>query len=120
MLANLGPTKHVLILRNHGVAVGESDIPRALFLLWTVRCIALHLSNIQSLDINSFIGLPQVQRACEVQCAAAALPGPNVALDDAVRRKCADTVQMMDTKASVQQLWFSAQVRAMMRKRGFA
>jgi ribulose-5-phosphate 4-epimerase/fuculose-1-phosphate aldolase len=36
MLASLGE-KHILVLRNHGIAVGEMDIPRAFFLLWTVQ-----------------------------------------------------------------------------------
>lgn len=36
MLASLGD-RHVLVPRNHGVAVGEIDIPRTLFLLWTVQ-----------------------------------------------------------------------------------
>ncbi|MFX7752026.1 class II aldolase/adducin family protein, partial [Acinetobacter baumannii] len=36
MLQSLGD-KHILVLRNHGVAVCESDIQRAFFLLWTVQ-----------------------------------------------------------------------------------
>ncbi len=48
MLASLG-NGDVLILRNHGVAVGAADVPRTFMLLWTV------------------------QRACEIQVAAQGL-----------------------------------------------
>ena len=60
MVESLGD-KHVLVLRNHGVAVCERDIPNAFLLLWTV------------------------QRAAEIQCQAGALSGPNVELSDKVR-----------------------------------
>jgi len=36
MLESLG-NKHILVLRNHGIAVGEMDIERTFFLLWTVQ-----------------------------------------------------------------------------------
>jgi len=63
MLNSMGQ-KHVLVLRNHGVAVCEKDIPGTFMLLWSV------------------------QRAAEIQCQAAALRGPDVPLDDAVKEKC--------------------------------
>jgi len=63
MLSSMGQ-KHVLVLRNHGVAVCEKDIPGTFMLLWSV------------------------QRAAEIQCQAAALRGPDVPLDDAIKEKC--------------------------------
>lgn len=36
MLQSMG-THHILVLRNHGIAVGESSIEKAFFLLWTVQ-----------------------------------------------------------------------------------
>ena len=63
MLASLGD-KHVLVLRNHGVAVCERDIPTTFMLLWVV------------------------QRAAEIQCQAGQLPGEDCVLTDAVRQRC--------------------------------
>ena len=88
MLASLG-SKHVLVLRNHGVAVGERDIPRAFFLLWTV------------------------QRAAEIQSAAAALKGPDVPLDDAVKQRCADLTQQLIANDGFARKFFEALVRRM-------
>lgn len=93
MLASLGD-RHVLVLRNHGVAVGERDIPRAFFLLWTV------------------------QRAAEIQCAAAALKGPDVPLDDAVKQRCADLTQQLIAKDGFAGKFFDALVRRMHAKQG--
>ncbi|MBN9889349.1 class II aldolase/adducin family protein [Salipiger abyssi] len=92
MLASLGD-KHVLVLRNHGIAVCEADIPLTFFLLWTV------------------------QRAAEIQCAAAAIPGPNVQLSDEIKRKCAEDAQRLKDNAAFATLLFDAMVRKMKRER---
>lgn len=86
MLASLGD-KHVLVLRNHGVAVGERDIPRAFFLLWTV------------------------QRAAEIQCQAGALGGADVELSDTVRRRCAELTQQLIRDDGFAVKFFDALVR---------
>src|SRR3982751_794451 len=57
--------KRILILRNHGMLVVGSDVFNAFRWMWTL------------------------QRACEVQVRAAALPGPDLPLADAVRQACA-------------------------------
>ncbi|QPM90332.1 class II aldolase/adducin family protein [Pseudooceanicola algae] len=88
MLASLGD-KHVLVLKNHGVAVCEADIPLTFFLLWTV------------------------QRAAEIQCAAAGIPGPNTILPEEVKRKCAADAQALKENAGFATLLFDAMVRKM-------
>lgn len=88
MLASLGQ-RHVLVLRNHGVAVCESTVARAFFLLWTV------------------------QRAAEIQQAARAMAGPDVALTDAVRQRCADLAGQLVRDNDVAVLFFDALVRKM-------
>jgi len=93
MLASLGSDKHVLVLRNHGIAVGEMDIPRAFFLLWTV------------------------QRAAEIQVAAGALPGDNVALPHAVSQRCADLTQQLIHGDDFAEKFFAAMVRQMHSRR---
>ena len=90
MLKSLGD-KHVLVLRNHGIAVCEADIPLTFFLLWTV------------------------QRAAEIQCAAAAIPGPNTALSEDVKRQCATDAQRLKDNSSFATLLFDAMVRKMKR-----
>lgn len=90
MLAALGD-KHCLVLRNHGIAVCEADIPLTFFLLWTV------------------------QRAAEIQCAAGAIPGPNSTLTDAVKEKTAADAQGLKDNASFATLLFDAMVRKMKR-----
>ncbi len=92
MLKSLGE-KHVLVLRNHGVAVCEADIPLTFFLLWTV------------------------QRAAEIQCAAAQIPGPNSMLPEAIKEKCAADAQRLKDNASFATLLFDAMVRKMKRER---
>lgn len=92
MLNSLGD-KHVLVLRNHGIAVCEADIPLTFFLLWTV------------------------QRAAEIQCAAAAIPGPNTPLPDEIKRKCAEDAQRLKDNAAFATLLFDAMVRKMKRDR---
>ena len=93
MLASLGD-KHVLVLRNHGVAVGEADVARAFMLLWTV------------------------QRAAEIQCHAGMIPGPDTQLDDVVRHQCATDVRRLVSGSGFARLFFDAAVRRMCAERG--
>lgn len=93
MLASLGD-KHILVLRNHGVAVGESTIEKAFFLLWTV------------------------QRAAEIQCAAAAMGGEDTLLPDAIGEKCADLTAMLIRESGFASKFFDAMVRKMHAERG--
>jgi ribulose-5-phosphate 4-epimerase/fuculose-1-phosphate aldolase len=88
MLASLGD-KHVLVLRNHGVAVCERDIPVTFMLLWTV------------------------QRAAEIQCQASAMAGEDVALTEAVQRRCREVVLDLGAGIRVARLLFDATVRRM-------
>jgi ribulose-5-phosphate 4-epimerase/fuculose-1-phosphate aldolase len=92
MLASLGD-KHVLVLRNHGVAVCERDIPSTFMLLWAV------------------------QRAAEIQCQAAAMDGEDIALSEAVKQRCTDAVTDLESGLRVARLGFDATVRSM-RSRG--
>jgi ribulose-5-phosphate 4-epimerase/fuculose-1-phosphate aldolase len=93
MLASLGD-KHVLVLRNHGVAVGEMDIPRAFFLLWTV------------------------QRAAEIQCAAGAMAGDNVPLPASISQRCAELTAQLNREDGFADKFFDAMVRQMHSRRG--
>lgn len=93
MLASLG-NGDVLILRNHGVAVGAADVPRAFMLLWTV------------------------QRACEIQCQAGMIPGPDSALPDAVRAQCVSNSKRLIEEAEFARLFFDAAVRRMSAAKG--
>ena len=86
MLESLGD-KHVLVLRNHGVAVCESNIPRTFFLLWTV------------------------QRAAEIQCLALSMAGDNVALPVTIGQRCADQAQQLIAGSDFADKWFAAMVR---------
>jgi len=83
----------VLVLRNHGIAVCERDIPCTFMLLWTV------------------------QRAAEIQCQAAALGGEDFVLDETVRERCRDAVADLGVGIRVARLLFDATVRRM-RSRG--
>lgn len=84
--------KHILVLRNHGVAVGESSIEKAFFLLWTV------------------------QRAAEIQCQADSMAGEDVLIEDAVKQKCANLTQMLIRESSFADKFFDAMVRKMKEK----
>ena len=88
MLASLGD-KHVLLLRNHGVAVCERDIPATFMLLWVV------------------------QRAAEIQCQAGQLEGDDCELTDAVRQRCRSDSQDLGSSISIARLVFDATVRRM-------
>lgn len=93
MVASLGD-KHVLVLRNHGIAVAEASIAKAMFLLWTV------------------------QRAAEIQCAAAAVPGENTDLPEAVKVKCTEQTTMLISKSRFATRFFDGYVRKMHSQRG--
>ncbi len=93
MIQSLGD-KHILVLRNHGIAVGESSIAKAFFLLWTV------------------------QRAAEIQCAAGALGGEDNPLPVAVSQKCADLTAMLIRESGFAVKFFDAMVRKMQAERG--
>ncbi|PZU59564.1 MAG: class II aldolase [Sphingobium sp.] len=89
MLTSLGD-KEVLVLRNHGVAVCGPDIPSTFALLWIV------------------------QRAAEVQLAAGSIAGPNHALSDAVRVRCAaDAHKITRSSDAFGRLLFESAVRQM-------
>lgn len=93
MLASLGD-KHVLVLRNHGIAVGEDTIEKTFFLLWTV------------------------QRAAEIQVATGALGGEDIELDPAVSQRCADLCKMLVQDDDFATKFFDAQVRKMHAEKG--
>jgi ribulose-5-phosphate 4-epimerase/fuculose-1-phosphate aldolase len=86
--------KHVLVLRNHGIAVAEASIAKTFFLLWIV------------------------QRAAEIQCAAGALPGPDVPLPESVKDKCRDLAANLITESNFANEFFAAMVRKMHKDRG--
>lgn len=93
MVASLGD-KHVLVLRNHGIAVCERDIPTTFMLLWIV------------------------QRACEVQCQAGMIPGPDRKISSEVAERCAASAEKMRQSDSAARLLFDSQVREMRRRQG--
>ena len=88
MLASLAD-KHVLVLRNHGIAVCERDIPTTFMLLWVV------------------------QRAAEIQCQAGQLAGEDCELTDAVRQRCRGDSADLGSHISIARLTFDATVRRM-------
>jgi ribulose-5-phosphate 4-epimerase/fuculose-1-phosphate aldolase len=85
--------KDVLMLRNHGVLVVGHDIPHAFRWLWSL------------------------QRACEVQCQAQAIGGPNTALSAAVRRRSLKDAHEF-AEGHTPRLMFDAMVRQMRAQRG--
>ena len=93
MLVSLGDND-VLVLRNHGVAVGGVDVPQALMLLWTV------------------------QRAAEIQWHAGQIPRPDSELTDAVRTRCANDAKRLAKDAGFARLFFDGAVRRMVAARG--
>jgi ribulose-5-phosphate 4-epimerase/fuculose-1-phosphate aldolase len=92
MLASLGD-HHVLVLRNHGVAVCERDIPSTFMLLWIV------------------------QRAAEIQCRSAAMAGDDIALDAAVKQRCREAAGDLKSGIRVARLVWDASVRRMRARR---
>ena len=97
LLASLGD-KHVLVLRNHGIAVCERDIPTTFMLLWAV------------------------QRAAEVQCRSSSMRGDDVSLDEAVKQKCRAAAVDLDGGVRLAQMVWDASVRRMRTRpaQGFA
>lgn len=93
MVRSLGD-KHVLVLRNHGIAVAEASIAQTFFLLWIV------------------------QRAAEIQCAAGALPGPDIPLAEGIKDKCRDLAAKLISESAFAKEFFSAMVRKMHKERG--
>jgi ribulose-5-phosphate 4-epimerase/fuculose-1-phosphate aldolase len=91
MLTSLGD-KHILVLRNHGIAVCEQDIQRTFFLLWTV------------------------QRAAEIQAAGRAMGGEDIQLTHEVRQKCADLTAQLIRNDGFAVLFFDALVRKMLKQ----
>ena len=79
--------KHILILRSHGMLVVGSDVFNAFRWMWTL------------------------QRACEVQVAAASLPGPDVALADDVRRACARDARAFEPRDRLERMLFTSALR---------
>ena len=88
MLASLAG-HHVLVLRNHGVAVCERDIPSTFMLLWIV------------------------QRAAEIQCQSAAMAGANIPIDDAVKQRCREAAGDLGGAMRVARMVWDAAVRRM-------
>ncbi len=80
--------KNALILRNHGLLVVGGSVPEAYMRMWTL------------------------QRACEVQVAASAMPGPNHPIGDDVLRVIPEQQKpMMAGQARPGQLVFDAMLR---------
>jgi ribulose-5-phosphate 4-epimerase/fuculose-1-phosphate aldolase len=85
----------VLILRNHGLLVLGEDIPRAFRWLWSL------------------------QRACEVQCQAAAMGGADIPVADEIQAASTrDAYAFAD--GTTPRLMFDAMVRRMRARRGNA
>lgn len=88
LVASLGD-KSVLILRNHGLLVAETSLPKAFWLTWTL------------------------QRACEVQLATQSMAGEDIPLSDAVRTACAYDGEHFDPEGRLGQKMLAAFVRRM-------
>ncbi len=87
LTASLG-AKHCLILRNHGLLACEESVPEAFFLLFTLN------------------------RACEIQMAAGAIPGPNRTPSSAAIAASSHRLhRSVDPQGRVQQKVFDAMVR---------
>ncbi|MEE4454958.1 class II aldolase/adducin family protein [Novosphingobium resinovorum] len=91
MVESLGEN-HVLVLRNHGIAVCERDIASTFMLLWIA------------------------QRAAEVQCHAGQIPGPNRALPEGVAERCKASAKKLMENDKVARMLFDSQVRLMRAK----
>jgi ribulose-5-phosphate 4-epimerase/fuculose-1-phosphate aldolase len=86
LVANLGD-RSVLILRNHGLLVAESSVPAAFYWYYLL------------------------QRACQVQALAHAMPGPTLALSDAARAQSSRHVHDTDPQGDLYPKVFAAAVR---------
>jgi ribulose-5-phosphate 4-epimerase/fuculose-1-phosphate aldolase len=93
LVASLGG-RNVLVLRNHGLLVCERDIATAFALMWTL------------------------QRACDVQHAAEAMGGPDVALSREVCEASAYAREHFEADGRTCHRMFDAAVRRMERARG--
>lgn len=81
--------KHVLVLRNHGIAVGEGSIAKAFFLLWTV------------------------QRSAEIQCQADSMSGQENILADDIRQKCSDLSGGLIRDSGLATMFYQSMIRKM-------
>lgn len=81
--------RHILVLNNHGIAVGERSIETAFFLLWTV------------------------QRAAEIQAQADAMGGEDIVLQQDVQEKCANLTAMLIRDSGFADKFFEAMIRKM-------
>ncbi|MEH3106271.1 MAG: class II aldolase/adducin family protein [Sphingomonas fennica] len=88
MIESLGD-RHILVLRNHGVAVCERDVATTFMLLWTVH------------------------RAAEVQAMQDAMAGEDETVDPAIAERCVADALKLTEKSSYARLAFDAQVRIM-------
>ena len=87
LVASLG-NRHCLILRNHGLLACQENVPDAFFTMWTLN------------------------RACEIQMAAAAIPGPNRAVTpEAIASSLLKQHRSVDPAGQVQPKVFDAMVR---------
>jgi ribulose-5-phosphate 4-epimerase/fuculose-1-phosphate aldolase len=87
LVASLG-ARNCMILRNHGLLACDHDVPAAFFRLWTLN------------------------RACEIQMAAAAIPGANRALSaEAIAASNHDVHRTVDPQGHVRRKIFDAMVR---------
>ncbi|MEP7282392.1 MAG: class II aldolase/adducin family protein [Rubrivivax sp.] len=86
LVTSLGD-KRVLILRNHGLLVAESSVAATYYWYYVLR------------------------RACEVQAAAHAMPGPTLPLSDAARAQSSRNVQEADPQGDLYPKVFAAAVR---------
>ena len=87
LVTSLG-NKHCMILRNHGLLACEENVPDAFFTMWTLN------------------------RACEIQMAAASIPGPNRALTpEAIASSLLKQHRSVDPAGHVQPKVFDAMVR---------
>jgi len=60
---------------------------------------------------NAFRWMWTLQRACEVQVAAATLPGPDVLLSDEVRRACARDARAFEPRDRLERMLFTSVLR---------
>jgi len=90
MVASLGD-RNILVLRNHGVAVCERDVPTTFMLLWTVH------------------------RAADTQCQADSMKAEDIVLSEAIRESCRTDAARLNASASYAQFAFDGQVRVMRR-----
>ncbi|SLN70987.1 class II aldolase/adducin family protein [Oceanibacterium hippocampi] len=79
--------KHIMILRNHGMLVVGGDVFSTFRWAWTL------------------------ERACNVQCAAGALPGPDRSLSDEIRAACARDARAFEPKGLLERMLFLGVLR---------